>query len=171
MAGAAENEKGFQILWIIWAAMLGSLFIYVFICHQWGDGIRKSISPDLPLDLIRKILYGIAIVTLVMTHFIRKLMLSGGSGPSGPKSLEPPVLSNQPSPLAKYTIAMFISLALCESIGIYGFVLFLLGDYLKTLHIFIGISALGMFYYRPKREDLETLATAMQAKVTSAPEL
>lgn len=173
MEEAAErgtNEKGFQVLWILWAAMLGSLFVYVFICHRWGDEIRQTINADLPLDLIRKILYGIAIVTLILPHFLRKLLLAGGSGTSGTNFLESPIPSNQPAPLAKYTIAMFISLALCDSIGIYGFVLFLLGDGLQTLHIFIGISALGMFYYRPKREDLETLAYAMQAKLTSTPE-
>lgn len=53
---------------------------------------------------------------------------------------------------------MVVSLALSESIGIYGFVLFLLGDSFGTLHIFVGISALAMFFYRPKREELETLA-------------
>jgi hypothetical protein len=72
MEGAPErgaNEKGFRILWIIWAAMLGSLFIYVVICHQWGDEIRQTSSPDFPLDVMRKILYGIAIFTLILTHF------------------------------------------------------------------------------------------------------
>ncbi len=58
---------------------------------------------------------------------------------------------------------MVVSLALSESIGIYGFVLFLLGDGFRTLYIFIGISALAMFFYRPKREELEALAIAMQS--------
>jgi hypothetical protein len=174
MEGTPErgaNEKGFQILWIIWAAMLGSLFFYVFICHQWGDAIRQTTSPNFPLDLIRKILYGIAILTLILTHFIRKLMLVGGSGGSGQRLLKTPGPSNQPSLLAKYTIVMIVSLALSESIGIYGFGLFLLGDTFQTLHIFIGISALAMFYYRPKKEDLETLATAMETRAGSVPEL
>jgi len=38
--GSVELEKGLRILWIIWAAMLGSLFIYVFICHQAGLSFR-----------------------------------------------------------------------------------------------------------------------------------
>jgi len=53
---------------------------------------------------------------------------------------------------------MVISLALSESIGLYGFVLFLLGDGFRTLYIFVGISALALFFYRPKREEIETLA-------------
>jgi len=65
---------------------------------------------------------------------------------------------------------MIVSLALSESIGIYGLVLFLLGDSFQTLYIFISISALAMFFYRPKREDLETLAIAMQTKEAPARE-
>ena len=151
--------------------LYNDVFIYVFICHQWGDAIRQATSSNFPLDVVRKILYGIAIFTLILAHFLRKLMLVGGFGGSGPMSLKPPAPVNQRSLLVKYAIAMIVSLALSESIGIYGFVLFLLGDDFQTLHIFIAISALGMFYYRPKREDLETLAYAMQAKVGSAPEL
>jgi hypothetical protein len=164
MEGTPEsgtNENGFRVLWIIWAAMLGSLFMYIIICHQWGDQIRQTMNADIPLDATRKILYGIAVVTLILTHFLRKLMLGRNTGDSkGPSS-----------PLATYSIALIVSLALSESIGIYGLVLFLLGDSFQTLHIFIGVSALAMFYYRPKREDLESLAAAMQTKARSAPEL
>ena len=63
---------------------------------------------------------------------------------------------------AKYSTALIVSLGLSESIGIYGFVLFLLGDDLQTLYIFIGISALAIYVHRPKREEIETLAIAMQ---------
>ncbi len=154
------NEKGFLILWIIWAAMFGSLFIYVFICHQWGDQIRRTARANFPLDLMRKILYGVAIFTIFLTHILRKFMLTERSDGSGPISLKSSLLSNRPSFLTKYTTAMIVSLVLSESIGIYGFVLFLLGDSFRTLYVFMGISALAMSFYRPKREELETLAIA-----------
>ena len=67
--------------------------------------------------------------------------------------------------------AMIVSLALSESIGVYGLVLFLIGDSFQTLYIFIGISVVAMFFYRPKREDLETLATAIHTKSAPPPEL
>ena len=171
MEGAPESladEKGFRVLWIIWAAMLGSLFIYVFICHQWGDQLRPTMSPNFPLDLMRKILYGIALFTLLLTHFVRKLILVRRARETQPVSSLAPGTTNQPTLLAKYSIAMIVSLALSESIGIYGFMLFLLGDSFQTLHIFIGLSVIAMFYYRPKREELETLTTATQMEVPSA---
>jgi len=70
---SGANEKQLLILWIIWASMLGSLFIYVFICHLCGDQIRRAASPNFPLDLIRSILYGLAIFTIFLTHILRKL--------------------------------------------------------------------------------------------------
>ncbi len=155
-------EKGVRILWIIWAAMLGLLFIYVFVCHQIGEEIKGNTSPDFPIALLKNILYGAVIVTLFLTHFLRRFMLTGQFSSPEAKPFKPASISDQPSLLAKYTIAVFISLALCESIGIYGLVLFFLGDDIQTLYIFITISALSMFYYRPKMEELERVALIMK---------
>lgn len=165
------NEKGLLALWIFWAAGLGSLFIYVLVCHEWADAIQQSVSPNFPLDLMRNILYGFAIFTLLLTHFLRKGILAGRSGSSGPMCLKPQLLSNQPSVLGRYMKAVIVSLALSEGVGIYGFALFLLGDDFRTLHMLIGISAIAMFFYRPKTEELERLALAMQTKEAPAPEV
>ncbi len=160
--GRVEIEKGLRMLWIIWAAMLGSLFIYVFICHQAGEKIRGNTSPDFPIGLLKNILYGAVVVTLFLAHFFRRFMLTGRFSSPEAKFVKPASISNQPSLFAKYTIAVFVSLALCESIGLYGLVLFFLGDDLKTLYIFITISALSMFFYRPKMEELERIALIMK---------
>lgn len=154
------NENRLLTFWIIWCGIFGSLFIYVFICHQFGDEIRRTVSLNIPLDLVRNVLYGVAISTLILTHFLRKFMLAGRSGGSGQMSLNPPSRSAQSSPIGKYATTMVVSLALSESIGVYGLVLFFLGGNFLTLYIFIGISAMAMFLYRPKREELETLAMA-----------
>ena len=162
-------EKGFWTLWVIWVAMLGSLLIYVFICHQLGDELRKNLRQDVPLDPLRIILYSATIFEMIFIVFLRKRILAAGGAVPEPMSPPPPEPSNQSSALAKYTTAVIISLALCESIGIYGLLLFFLGDTFQTLYIFIGIAALGMLFYRPKREEVETLAAAMQRKLTATP--
>jgi len=167
MVGIPErelNEKSHQILWIIWTAMLGSLFVYIFICHLWEDEIRRASNSNFPLDLIRNILYGIAIFTLILTRFIRKLILAGQHDGPGPKSLDSSSPSNQSAIIGKYVTAMLVSLALSEFIGIMGLALFFLGDNFQVLYIFMAISAVAMFFYRPKREELETLALAMQSR-------
>jgi hypothetical protein len=152
------NENGLLTFWIIWGAIFGSLFIYAFICHQWGVKIQQNIGPNFPLDLMKNVLYGVAISTLILTHFLRKFLLAGRSSGSESISLNPPTPSAQSSPMGKYGVAMLASLALSESIGVYGLVLFFVGESFRTLYTFLGISALAMFLYRPKREELETLA-------------
>jgi len=155
-------EKGLLTLWIIWAAIMGSLFIYIFLCHQFGDEIRRDMGQNFPLPLMRNILYGIGIITLFLTHFLKRFILSGTLIDTLSKSLKSGQYSNQPLFLAKYSTALIVSLALSESIGIYGFVLFLLGDDFQTLYTFIGISALAIYVHRPKKEVIETMAVAMQ---------
>ena len=85
-------------------------------------------------------------------------MLTGRFSRSEVRPSNPGSMSHQRALLAKYTVAVLVSLALCEGIGIYGVVLFFLGAELKILYIFIAISALSMFFYRPKMEELERLA-------------
>ena len=167
MVEAAERgaiKKGLRVLWIIWAAMLASLLIYVFVCHQIGEEIRRTASPDFSSGQLKNILYVAVIVTLFLTYFLRKLILSSRFISSDHKLIKPETDSNQPLFLAKYTKAMIVSLALSESIGIYGLVLFLIGDSFQTLYIFTGISAAAMIFYRPKKEDLETLTIAIHTK-------
>jgi F0F1-type ATP synthase membrane subunit c/vacuolar-type H+-ATPase subunit K len=170
MGGVAErgpNEKTLLSLWIIWAAMMGSLLLYVVICHQFGEEIRRNVGYHFPVPLLRNIFYVIAVITLFLTHFLKKRILSGASRDSSSTATPPGPHSNQPPVLAKYATALILSLALSESIGIYGVVLFLLGDGFKTLYIFTGISALAIYFHRPKREELEALAPAVQTEETA----
>lgn len=157
-------EKGMRTLWLIWAAMLGSLCIYVFICHQFGDKIRVNGGSNLTIGTLKNILYLVVIVTLLITYFLRKFMLSGQFGQSASKIHNLTFPANPAPFLPRYTTALILSQALSESIGIYGLVLFLLGDSYQTLYTFIGISALAMFYYRPKTEEIEKLAMTMKSE-------
>jgi hypothetical protein len=111
-----------------------------------------------PLVLLRNILFGTSIVELIVPHFIRKYTLR--KPPGGPGSVSTPQPSTQDleKTYAKYTTVMIISLALCESVGIYGLLLFFLGCSFQTMYTFMIISAVGMFYYRPKREEIEALS-------------
>ncbi|OGP85975.1 MAG: hypothetical protein A2Z08_06500 [Deltaproteobacteria bacterium RBG_16_54_11] len=153
-------DKGVKTLWVIWAAMLVSLLMYVFICHQPGIGFKGVGGTDFPIGLLRNIFFGAGAAAWFMAYFMRRSMLSVRAGISKPKPVERMVKWDAPPYIAKYATVVIVSLALSESIGIYGFVLFLLGGGFKTLYTFIGISALAMVFYRPKREEVERLATA-----------
>ncbi|MBN1831853.1 MAG: hypothetical protein JW896_07055 [Deltaproteobacteria bacterium] len=153
-------DKMLLVMWIIWAAMMGSLVIYIVICNLFGNQIRQPVGPDFPLALLRNIFFGVSIVALIAAHFIRKFILSKRSDTSGSVSPFQPSPQGQVNIYGKYLSAMIISLALCESIGVYGLALFFLGSSFQTLYSFLLVSAVGMFYYRPKREEIEALSRA-----------
>ncbi len=165
------NQNQLAVLWIIWGAMLVSLGIYVLVCHLVIDGIRQAVESDFTFDMLRNILYGVSIFTLFLAHFVRRFILAPRSVGSGSRSSQPPPLEDKSAVVGKYTIAMLLSLVFSESIGIFGLVLFFLGDSFQTLYIFIGISALGMFHYRPRREEIEKLTAALQSRGAIVPNL
>ena len=164
------NQNQILVIWIIWGAMLITLAVYVLVCHLVGDGIRQSISPDFPLALLRNVLIGIGLFTLFMAHFVRRFILTPRTGGSESMSPIPPPLKDQSQVVGRYTTAMLLSLAFCESIAIFGLILFFLGDSFQTLYIFTGISALGMFHYRPKQEEIMNLVAATQDRGAIIPE-
>jgi hypothetical protein len=164
MAETSERDainKGMRTLWFIWGAMLGSLLIYIFICYQLSGEIRKSVEGSgVPVELLRNIFAGVGVVELLMAYFMRRSMLSVRTEVPQPKPIERITGWNTVPFMFKYATAVIIPLAFSESIGIYGLVLFLLGDSFQTLYTFIGVSALAMVFYRPKREELKRLAMA-----------
>lgn len=164
-------ENVMRTLWTIWGAMLVSLLIYVFICHQFGEKIKVPGNPDFPLELFKNILYGVAVLTLIIARFVRKIMMSSGFEGGQAALFSPASSTNRPSYIARYTSAVVISLALSESIGIYGLVLFILGRDINSLYLFIAVSAVAMFYFRPKTEELETMAVALHTGDGLPPEM
>ena len=150
--------------------MLVSLGIYVLVCHLVIDGIRQSVDFDFSFAMLRNIFYGVAIFTLFVAHFVRKLILTPGAGVFENTPQQTPPVKDPSQLMGKYTIAMLLSLAFSEMIGIFGLVLFFLGDSFQTLYIFIGISALGMFHYRPRRGEIDKILTAVQPRGAIVPE-
>lgn len=146
-------NKGWLPLSTIWSAMLISLFIYLFVGLYMEDKISIPMEKDI-LDLLRNVLYVVSLVTLIATKYIRKFVLSGKEPGDVKKVYPQPVLNTQHAALARYTTAMIIALALSESIGIYGLILFFLGKQHLDLYLLISISAAAMLYYRPNKDEL-----------------
>jgi len=53
---------------------------------------------------------------------------------------------------------VIVSSALCESIGIFGLIIFLLEGQFLWLYVFVGVSAAAMILLRPRKRDLIDLA-------------
>jgi hypothetical protein len=102
-------EKGIMVTRIIWAAIFGSVLIYVIVCHALADGsFRNEISGKMPLDLMRNILFGVSSIALLLAYFIRRRTVSVNQVDSinRSSSFAPPL--NLAQFLPKYTVAMLI---------------------------------------------------------------
>jgi hypothetical protein len=135
---------------IIWLAMMMSLAIYLVVAFLAGPGIGVSMSEE-TLGILRLILYVLAFITLIAIRFVKTVVLSNK------------IQSNHPTQDARQTVfqryqsATIVALALSESIGIYGLVLFLIGKNTLDLYLLIIISAVAMFMYRPSMHEVSIL--------------
>ncbi|NOR79961.1 MAG: hypothetical protein GQ529_03885, partial [Methyloprofundus sp.] len=130
---------------VIRAVGLMSLIALVAVCHIYADKIQIALDEQQRV-VIRTILYIVAITTFPVMKFVRHVLLRLNQTMSGNKS-----------PKSRYMLTIIISMLVAESIGIYGFVMYILGDSYNTLYIFIMLSALAMFLYKPDQQEYKTL--------------
>jgi hypothetical protein len=152
-----EQLKADLILpWTIVGMMLVMLAAYVVICHAFGQQLRQPI-PEAQRVLIRTVFYAIAIVTFPITNLIRHIQL---------RLNQTMPCSNAVVAVAKsrYLVTVIVSMALIEIVGVFGLVMFVLGDNFNTLYIFTGLSGLGLFLYRPKTDEYVEIIEALTVR-------
>jgi hypothetical protein len=133
------------------------LVTYLVICFTVGTELQEPL-PEITRVKIRTALYIIAIVSFPMTNLLRHIQLK----------------LNQTMPLTnthyraeakkRYLLTVIVSMTLMESIGTFGFMLFMLGDGNNNLIIFTGLSALGLFLYRPKLDEYSRIVELLTIK-------
>ena len=149
------NDEIRNIKWI-WIALIGSLGIYVFIAHLL-QSVTTIPSTDLPRDLLRNIFFFIAGVEFLVAFIIRKSLFKFAHGfPDASKTMNTngADVSNL---LAKYKTIVLLTSALSEGIAVFGFILFILTHDFQSFYILIAISAIALFFHRPRMEELKRL--------------
>lgn len=150
-----EFERGWKNIYSIWFSMLMALFFYLIVGLFIKDRVNLGVEES-TVNVIRFVLYPVSVITIGLTGYLRKRILN----PVRPVS-KYHHFSDNPA-VAKYTTATVVTLALSESIAIYGLALFLLGQNNLDLYILILISAAAMIYFRPFKEELFRLDTEMR---------
>jgi hypothetical protein len=115
--------------------------------------VQSSINES-TLGILRTVLYLMAVAILIATRYVRKLIMSGTS------HVSQPVQALEHLALQKYSAATIIALAMSESIGVYGLILFFLGKSSTDLYLLILISAAAMVIYRPRKDEMLSLVQA-----------
>jgi len=138
--------------WIVTGLMFFMLLSYIVICHLMADQLQQHWPEDQRV-LIRTVLYVTAIVLFPVTNLIRHIQLRLNETMPGDKPAK-----------RRYLLTVIVSMLLIESVGVLGFIMFMLGDGYNTLYILTGLSMLGLFLYRPKPEEYSRVLRALAAK-------
>ncbi len=157
MITGQELDKGMRTLKSIWVALFVSLILYVFsvplIIAQ-----SQVILSQTAYGTLRMTLYGVAVVTLAATWYVRTLLLLSGQAPAPQAKTSPP----HPA-IGRYTTIMILALGMSETIGVYGLILFILGNNKTDLYLLTALSAAAMTLYFPRKEEIVRLADKFSA--------
>lgn len=134
--------------WVVWL-MLAGLLVYWVIAYRFADQLQQPL-PEAQRIVVRSVFYGLVIIGFPITNLIRHIMLR----------LNQTMPGNKPAN-ARYLLTVVVSMILVESIGVMGLVMFILGDDFNTFYIFLGLSALGLYLYRPKADEYEAIVESL----------
>lgn len=160
-----EQLKSDLILpWVIVGMMLTMLAAYIIVCHTLGEQLRQPL-PEAQRVLIRTVLYIVAIATFPLTNLIRHIQLRLNQTMPLPDVTHQHDFYTEDGIVAlaknRYLVTIIVSMSLIEVVGVFGLIMFVLGDGFNTLYIFTGLSALGLFLYRPKTDEYSAIINAM----------
>ena len=119
--------------WIIWGALLNAVIVYVVVLQ---------VSPPEPREddewlMLRNILLGVAIVSIVISFGVRLFITTRLAG------------KDEPAALQKAFASYIVSLALSESAAVFGMVIAFLGAPLAEYLAFFVIGGLALIAQPP----------------------
>lgn len=145
-------DKTHRTIRILWIAIMASLGIMLVVAHAITE--QAGQNPEVQA-ILRYPLMAAAVLILLAVPMVRRFLLKSGAETA--KSMRDSTAKFNVL-AARYTSAVIVSMALCESVTILGFFLYVLGGDMPTFYIFLAASVVGMYAYRPRREPLEELA-------------
>jgi hypothetical protein len=151
MIAEQDFDRVLMVLNVTWLALLGSLALYLVVGRIVAPDFASPVSGE-TFAIIRAALLLLGFVTLVAAKYVRRLILGAGGRGAEPDQ------DRQASLPQRYAGAVMASMAMSESVGVYGLVLYLLGKNEMDLYLLVGIAAAAMYYFRPRKEELLSLS-------------
>ncbi len=136
------------------------------MCEGFGEKLRENIkiNPDFPINMLKAVFMVVGILSLALAYFLRRRFLTGKTRGLENRIIKMAPSSNKPAYLLKYRCGIYLPMAISASPGFYGFVLFTLGGDALTFYLFLIISALGLLYHRPKKDEIVALLQKEKTK-------
>jgi F0F1-type ATP synthase membrane subunit c/vacuolar-type H+-ATPase subunit K len=144
-----DLRKAYRMTALIGLVMLASLIVYAVVVEL----IKKQNAPfngysPLPPDVLSTLRYallGVAAVEFLVIRLLNTLMLSG----KVPLRSSPTTVQFAPE-VQRLVSASVVTYALCESVAIYGLVLFLIQGNSNDFYLFLALSLLCFSVYFPR---------------------
>jgi len=153
-----QINRALRLAWQFSAIMAIGLIAIVIVCHTFGNMMLTPPIAEETRILLRSLFYLLAIITFPMTNLLRHIQITLN------KTMPTATDDYFNEAKKRYFVTVLVSLSLMNSMGIYGLTLFMLGDGFNTLYIFVWMSALGIFLYRPKANELMDICGALSVK-------
>ena len=159
----AHCLEGLQLPWIALGLMLSALLGLTVFGINYAEPWRQALAEAERVS-IRSWLYGIGIALFPLTNLLRhiQLRLSQTMPLEGEKESTQIVMTAK----RRYLQTSLVSMSMMETVGIFGFILFMLGDPINTLWIFMGMASLGFYLYRPQCRDYLSVLEALHHQET-----
>jgi hypothetical protein len=151
-------RKGLSRVWLLWGAILGSLVVYLLIVQVVAPAGRPMIGREVGGLRVELLLFGLALLVFLFAGLLRRAMLARPPAP-GPEATDARIVQTA---LSRYFVAVVVSNALVESVGILALVLYFVGVPSDTVYSLILLTALGMLLLRPRWSELDALADALR---------
>jgi len=130
-------KKKYNQTKLIYVLIIGSVLVYALVVEfvKRNTNFMSNEKPESDFDSFRYILYALCMATFFAIRFLRKYMLSK------PRQSSFEYVMTQSGKLATTDI---ITAALCETVAIYGLVLFFIG---KRIGDFYALLMLSLLYF------------------------
>jgi F0F1-type ATP synthase membrane subunit c/vacuolar-type H+-ATPase subunit K len=139
---------------LIGFAMVGSVLVYAVVAELIKLRIPgfRGFSPPPRMEMLRYLLLAVAIAEFFMIRFIRRVILS-----NPPRSFGDPSKgkASWPMVIQRLMTSTVISYVFCESIALFGLVLFLIGGRSSDFYLFLVLALLFFAIYFPKDSQWE----------------
>ncbi len=152
-----DLKAAYRIAALIGAVMILSLFIYAAVVEFFRDdpSIAKPRMAAETMEIMRYTLLGVTAVLFFVAGYLQKLFLSGKAARQG-------------SAVQRLITGAVVSYALCESVAIYGLILFFLGGQAMDFYLFMGLSLVFFLVYFPRYAKWEETVKEGRKKAAGA---
>lgn len=138
--------------WVITGIMFSLVIAFNIFFHFAKSEIQIVLVEEQRV-FFRTLFYVISIILFPLVNLLRHILLK----------LNQTMPGNNPAKY-RYLMTIIITLSLIGIVGIFGLIMFVLGDGYNTLYIFSILVMIGIFLHRPKLEEYKLIIEALKTQ-------